>query len=141
VLLATVDPRHRRGLTDALRGEGVETALASNAPQAVERATVVCSESAWRWKRPSDFDLVLIEAAMVEWPLDFVCCLREAGYWGPVVALDRSGERYRDFLEADILHFAISEGCTPAGLVSLLQDHPEIAPLLMHPSRRERLRR
>jgi hypothetical protein len=132
ILLAVADPALRRTLARELEAEGIHLALVSGAAQMVERAVVVCCEEIARRSRPSntDFDLVLIDADSIEWPLDFVCSLREVGYQGLVAGLASTNARRKELLDAGFVDLVLVDRARPASLLPRLRHNPHIAAAL-----------
>ena len=100
VLLGSGDPENRYVIVELLHGVRMEVAITSNSRQTLARASMACSERAWRKHGGADFDLVLIEADIVQEASDFTALLRQTNYSGPILALAADAARLTEFLDA-----------------------------------------
>ncbi len=100
VLVGIGKSERRDVLVKTLRRVRMEVAVASNGCQVLARASVACSERAWRRLCRTDFDLVVVDADEVTNPSGFVTALRQYDYPGPILALAAEPHRRTEFLRA-----------------------------------------
>lgn len=100
VLLASCDLAERSAISAYLRGVSIQLTITISERQAIARASMACSERALRDHSGMDFDLILVDANLLDDPLGFAQCLSEADYSNPLIAFSADLSLKTRFLNA-----------------------------------------